>query len=223
MRSPVCSIIGLCNIAGLLSEGEPKELIERVVTTTIGMDKLLKKLSIISEINRPTNFSSISMTAEIEKVQQSFAKVILENRIEFVVNCPANLVIYSYPNLIQTIITNLTENALYYSSLEETTRPRVEITASVQDNSVVIQVSDNGMGVDRSIINRLFDMFFKGSEHSKGHGLGLYIVKKAVLALEGEITVESEQGSFTKFEVVLPLKPVPAGEMVDAQVEEVLQ
>jgi signal transduction histidine kinase len=223
MRSPVCSIIGLCNIASLLTEGEPKELIDRVVITTIGMDKLLKKLSIISEINRPSNFSSIPMTEVIENVQHSFAKVILENRIDFVVKCPADLVIYSYPNLIQTIVANLTENALYYSSLDETTRPRVEIVASVQDNSLHIQISDNGVGVDRTIINRLFDMFFKGSEYSKGHGLGLYIVKKAVLALEGEITAESEPGIFTKFEVILPLKPVPAGEVVDAQVEEVLQ
>jgi signal transduction histidine kinase len=223
MRSPVCSIIGLCNIASLLSEGEPKELIERVVTTTIGMDKLLKKLSIISEINRPSNFSSIAVAGVIEEVQHSFAKVILENRIEFIVSCPADLMIYSYPNLIQTIITNLTENALYYSSLKETTKPRVEVVASVQDNSLLIQVCDNGMGADHTIINRLFDMFFKGSEYSKGHGLGLYIVKKAVLALEGEVTAESEPGIFTKFEVVLPLKPAPASEVIDAQVEEVLQ
>ena len=58
LRSPICSIIGLCNIALHTSEGESKDLVQKVVLTTGIMDKLLKKLSIISEINQPTNFSS---------------------------------------------------------------------------------------------------------------------------------------------------------------------
>jgi len=48
-------------------------------------------------------------------------------------------------------------------------------------------------------------MFFKGTEQSRGHGLGLYIVQKAVQALSGAVTVESVPGTHTTFTVVLPL------------------
>jgi signal transduction histidine kinase len=208
LRSPVCSIIGLCNIALHMSNGESKDLVERVVITTTTMDKLLKKLSIISEINQPTNFSSITLLDSIENVQRSFAKVIKEQNITFSVDCPADLVIFSYPNLVETILSNLIENAFFYSVMRDAKNAQVELTASVKDDYVEISVYDNGIGVGEDISHRLFDMFFKGHEYSKGNGLGLYIVQKSVQALEGKIEVESVVGSFTRFIVQLPLKPV---------------
>jgi signal transduction histidine kinase len=209
MRSPVCSIIGLCNIASHLSQGEPKELIDRVVNTTMGMDKLLKKLSVISEINQPTGFTSITLLQAIEDIQHDLAKLNPGQKVNVEVDCPADLVVFSYPNLVHTILSNLIENGLFYSALENERAPVVRVNARITGEEVEIDVHDNGVGVDPSINHRLFDMFFKGTEKSKGHGLGLYIVSKAVQALDGKIEVESELGLYTKFRVVLPLKPLP--------------
>lgn len=222
MRSPVRSIIGLCNIAGQLSQGEPKELITRVVDTTMGMDKLLKKLSIISEINQPSGFSPIAIREVMEDIQHTFSKQIREQNIDFKMTCPPDLIIYSYPNLVQTILTNLFENALFYTTLKDMPQARVEFSAVVADNAVRMSVFDNGIGVDDTIRARLFDMFFKGHEYSKGNGLGLYIVQKAVQALEGEIEVESEPGQYARFTIILPLKSVPEGQEVPDASEVVL-
>jgi signal transduction histidine kinase len=208
LRSPVCSIIGLCNIALHMSNGESKDLVERVVITTTTMDRLLKKLSIISEINQPTNFSSITLLDSIENVRQTFSKVIQEQKITFSVDCPADLIIYSYPNLVETILSNLIENAFFYSVMRDAKNAQVELSASMKNEFVEISVYDNGIGVAEDISHRLFDMFFKGHENSKGNGLGLYIVQKSVQALEGKIEIESTVGSFTRFIVQLPLKPV---------------
>src|SRR4030095_6050127 len=117
LRSPVCSIIGLCNIALHMSDGESKDLVQKVVLTTGIMDKLLKKLSIISEINQPTNFSSVTLSELTESVKQNFDKTIADQNIKLTINCPSDLVIYSYPNLVETILSNLMENALFYSVL----------------------------------------------------------------------------------------------------------
>jgi signal transduction histidine kinase len=219
MRTPVRSILGLCNIAGIVSSGESKELVDRIAVTTGNMDKLLKKLSIISEINRPSNFSSITLSKVIERIQHSFEKVILEKKVEFVINCPDSLIIDSYPNLIETILTNVTENALYYGTMKDDVH-RVNISATIKDDSAVIQVYDNGIGVDASVKNRLFDMFFKGTELSQGNGLGLYIVQKAVQALEGGVTVESQLREYTRITIVLPLKtmtPTKEDELILAE------
>ncbi len=219
LRSPVCSIIGLCNIALSMSNGESKELVERVVFTTSTMDRLLKKLSIISEINQPTNLSSITLLDLVENVRESFSKTIDENKIEFKIDCPADLVFYSYPNLIETILSNLIENACVYSVMRNANDAKVELNASIKDNEVLISVYDNGLGVDDSISHKLFDMFFKGNENSKGHGLGLYIVQKSVQALGGRIDVESVSGAYARFVVRLPMKPIAFGKGADRTIE----
>lgn len=209
LRSPVCSIIGLCNIALHLSDGETKELVKKVASTTEGMDKLLKKLSIISETNQPTNYSSITLLDIVEDVQYKLTNTIKKTGIEFHADCPTDLTFYSYPNLIEVVITNLIENALFYSVMRDPVNARVEFKATIKDDQLEFSVYDNGIGVDSTIQPRLFDMFFKGHADSKGNGLGLYIVQKSVQTLEGSISVESEPGRYTKFIVNLPLTITP--------------
>lgn len=205
LRSPVCSIIGLCNIAMHMSDGESKDLVQKVVFTTSIMDKLLKKLSIISEINQPTNFSSITLLDLMEDVKALFAKTAAEQNIHLSIDCPADLVMYSYPSLIETILVNLIENAFFFGAMKDPDNVRVAVSASIRNDKVEIAVIDNGIGIDQAINGRVFDMFFKGHEQSKGSGLGLYIVQKAIQALEGDIEVESVVGKYTKFVVFLPL------------------
>jgi len=205
MRTPVRSIMGLCHIANLTVQGEIKEFVKRISETTASMDKLLKKLSTISEINHPSDYSPVSISESIEAVRESLKKDIEKNGVEFATHFNGNMVIESYPNLVRTIINNMIENAIYFSSLAGLP-PRVRMSADQHDGKLLIQVQDNGIGINESILPRVFDMFFKGTEQSKGHGLGLYIVQKAVYALHGTIAVESVPGTSTTFTVTLPVK-----------------
>jgi signal transduction histidine kinase len=65
-------------------------------------------------------------------------------------------------------------------------------------------VSDNGQGIDAAYHHRIFDMYFRANERSKGNGLGLYITKKAVEKLNGEISFESAAGHGCVFKVIVP-------------------
>ena len=67
-----------------------------------------------------------------------------------------------------------------------------------------IQVEDNGQGIATEYHNKIFDMFFRANEQSKGSGLGLYIVKEALMKLSGSIKLESTLGVGTTFTIVLP-------------------
>jgi signal transduction histidine kinase len=208
MRSPVRSIMGLCNIATQLVEGEAKELIHRVIATTMGMDKLLKKLSIISEINQPTDFAAIRLRETIEEVRRDLSAAI-PAQSGFILNCSSDIVIYSYRNLIHTILQNVIENGLIYGSLDNTKQPELQVDVEATDQNISITIIDNGIGFERSVKDKLFDMFFKGTEKSQGHGLGLYIVSKAIQALDGNIDVHSQQGVYTKFQILLPIHSHP--------------
>ena len=207
LRSPVCSIIGLCNIATHFSNGETRDILEKVVFTTSAMDRLLKKLQIISEINQPSNFSPVNVHELIETVLFGYQDTIRKSDINFVVNCPAHLRIQSYPTLIEAILSNLIENALFYTALKSPNDGRIEFTAAISDNHLHLTLHDNGIGIENKIRERVFDMFFKGHVFSKGNGLGLYIVQKSVQALQGNVAIESVPGQYSRFVVWIPLQP----------------
>ncbi len=210
LRSPVCSIIGLCNIATQVPGAEQQEIFEKAVYTAHTMDKLLKKLRIISEINQPGSYAPLSLFDMVNDIKNNFQPIISRYNIEFNIFCPGDLTFFSNRNLIEAILFNLIENALFYTSIKKNSEPRVEFRAALKGEHLEFMVYDNGIGVDPAINKRLFDMFFKGHEKSKGNGLGLYIVQKSVQAIKGNITFESEWHSFTKFEVKIPLLTTPA-------------
>ncbi len=67
-----------------------------------------------------------------------------------------------------------------------------------------IKVEDNGQGIATEYHTKIFEMFFRANEESKGSGLGLYIVKEALMKLSGTIRLESTVGVGTTFTIVLP-------------------
>jgi signal transduction histidine kinase len=68
----------------------------------------------------------------------------------------------------------------------------------------VLTFEDNGQGIDELYLQRIFEMYFRANEKSKGNGLGLYIVKKIVDKLRGTVSVKSQFGKGTLITVTLP-------------------
>jgi signal transduction histidine kinase len=105
-------------------------------------------------------------------------------------------------SIVNTILQNLIENAIKYSRSQAASLVRIAIF--LEANSVVIQVEDNGLGIDKVNHGNIFNMFFRGTHRSTGSGLGLYILKRAVERLNGNIEVESTLGEGSTFTVRLP-------------------
>jgi signal transduction histidine kinase len=174
-------------------------------TTAIRMDRMLKKLRVINEINQPSNYSLIRFSDRIEALNHEFAQVIMENNIEVIFDCPNDLTFHSYPALIDTILYNLFDNALFFSSIKTDNAPQVYIRANVENSKLVLSIQDNGIGIKEEIQIKLWDMFFVGNEYSKGNGLGLYLVSKSIQALRGSIDIETKPNVFTLFTVTIPV------------------
>jgi signal transduction histidine kinase len=212
LRGPICSIIGLCNIASRTVNSESLEIVQKTYNTAFAMDRMLKKLKVISEINHPSNFSVVMLDEYIRAIKQEFRKFVRDNSVVFRIDCPAAISFHSYPNLVEVILTNLVENALFFSTINNVKDSIVEIRAVHKKSFIEISVRDNGIGIEEEIQERIFDMFFIGSEFSHGNGLGLYIVRKAVHALQGELSVQSEKGKYTLITVRIPVQgamPIP--------------
>ena len=109
---------------------------------------------------------------------------------------------YSDRLRLKIIINNLLSNAIKYADLNKQ-KPFILIKSYQLKDNCVIEIEDNGIGIDKKICGRIFDMFFV-ADSNKGTGLGLYIVKEAAENIKGTITVESEVDIGSKFIVTFP-------------------
>lgn len=105
--------------------------------------------------------------------------------------------------MLHSILYNLVSNGIKYRSMER--KPEITIKSSSQPDSYQITVEDNGLGIDmESFGSKLFSLYKRFHLHTEGRGLGLFLVKLQVDALEGKIEVESEIEKGTKFTLTFP-------------------
>ncbi|MEJ7646395.1 MAG: HAMP domain-containing sensor histidine kinase [Chryseolinea sp.] len=204
LRSPICTIIGLCNLTLLAPHGD-HELINKISNTAIKMDGMLKKLRMISEVNHPSNYSAVDISKTLTDVTGFFSRLIGEKNVEVIIDNEVTEPFFCYPDLLEIILYNLLENALFFSSMTKEHHPKIHIMASLEDDNLFLSIYDNGIGIDEKIRIKLWDMFFVGHETSKGNGLGLYIVLKSVQSLNGKIDVKTETNTYTRFSVTIPV------------------
>lgn len=104
------------------------------------------------------------------------------------------------------VLFNLLDNAVKYKS--EDKQLELNITTKNKDNKLIICIADNGIGIKKENLKKIFDKFYRvhtGNRHDvKGFGLGLAYVKNVIDNLKGSIHAESELGKGTKFIITLP-------------------
>lgn len=185
--------------------------IERVVQKTSALTKQLLGFS------RPKSYAP--STVDLRDVLNDGCKIfkrLLPERISLSLEVPEEPVFASVDaGHIEQILLNLVVNAK--DALEKNENPRISIQLDIQEDAAsprsqyaLIQVKDNGVGIDARHITRIFDPFFTTKEADKGTGLGLSIVKSLTELNGGHITVDSTVGSGTTFSIWLPRLQNPA-------------
>ncbi len=119
---------------------------------------------------------------------------------------------------VEEVLTNLLDNAKKYS--DEGTD--IWIDTQVVDNHVVVSVIDQGEGIPRGELAKIFDKFHRvdrdDARQTYGHGLGLYISRKLLEAMGGDLWAESEPGKGSKFYFSLPMAGHHETPMIGASV-----
>ncbi len=98
--------------------------------------------------------------------------------------------------LIQEVIMNVLQNSL--DALKERENKKIKIFLKEEKDNIVLEIEDNGKGIESSIIDQIFDPFFTTKPVGEGTGLGLYVALGIMKNLNGDIKIKSEKGKFTR-------------------------
>jgi signal transduction histidine kinase len=101
------------------------------------------------------------------------------------------------------LFNNLISNAIKYHDMSKE-NPYIKVDVLVTANNALIEVEDNGLGIEEEFQSRIFDMFFRANKTVSGTGLGLFIVKGAIDKLKGTIKLKSKSKQGTTFVVDIP-------------------
>jgi len=142
----------------------------------------------------------------VEMVNNIFSdlKFASKDHIEFILEVKGADELVSDKSRINTLLKNLIGNSVKYRRTD-IPDPYVRVELAPLNNYYVIIVSDNGEGISPKNINKIFDMYYRGSRSSVGTGLGLYICKEILNKLNGAITVKSELGQGTTMTITIPI------------------
>ena len=174
------------------------------------VDKVLQ-LSVFdrTDTEGALKFSEVHANDIIAGVANTF-KLRIE-KYSGVIDCElkaSNDVIYVDEMQFTNVINNLLENALKYR--KESVAPHLLVsTRDLSKNRLEIRVRDNGIGIKKEDLKRIFEKFYRvstGNRHDvKGFGLGLAYVKKMLSLFNGEVAAESEFGKWTEIKMIIPL------------------
>lgn len=205
LRAPIASILGLANLARLeLKDSMALHYFEMVENRVRKMDNVIAD---ILQLARSTK-------ADLKMERVDFNKLLQDVVADIKFNSGAKAISLRYqpnPNYflqsdygqLRIILGNLIGNAVKYHFLQQAD-PYIAVRFIVLAYEIVIEVEDNGIGIDKEYHEKIFTMFYRASTQSEGTGLGLYIAMEAVSKLNGTIAVRSELGKGSVFTVRLP-------------------
>ncbi len=208
LRAPLRSIVGFAQI---LQEDYSRELspeaasyVSRMQGSAEKMDALVTGLLRYATIGRqPVALVPVSLDEVARSVLVLLEREIRERSAQ--VGIPERLpTVYGDATLLQLVLQNLIGNAIKF--VGPGVVPTVEITFRSEGPSVVLAVTDNGIGFPPEANSRIFGMFERFHPEHAGTGIGLALVKRAVNRMQGDIWIEpSPHGAGTRFNVRLML------------------
>jgi len=204
LRSPITSVKGLIEVAGyeknieqikhyltLMNKSLDKQ--DQFIRDIIDFSKNKRDHILLEEINLN---SLIDKALAFNQRHNHDGKPVAVNKEIHVSRIIGDVLRY------RIIFNNLISNAIRYRDPEKESFVSIK-TYSAKD-SLMIEVSDNGVGIKSDDLNRIFEMFYTIA-NNKGAGLGLYVTQQTVLKLRGTIKAESKIGIGSTFKVSIPL------------------
>ncbi|ELU5122595.1 PAS domain-containing protein [Listeria monocytogenes] len=214
LKTPVTALKGFAETlldGAMYDEVLLKKFLTIIKEESDRLHRLIMDILALSRIEQNPVAENVELVDADEVIEQS-ARTIFEMatekniRVTIPEKTSASVMIETDRDKLQQIVINLLSNAINYTPVDG----KVEVKLIEQEAEVIIEVTDNGIGIPAKDIDRVFERFYRvdkaRSRHSGGTGLGLSIVKHLVENCGGRIEVESQEEVGSTFRVTLPKK-----------------
>lgn len=193
-----------------------RKMTSLILTEALHLDFQLKNIFMAAAIEAgevAPSFYPADLSAIIRQVVTAYELDIARKSIRIRMNLPENQHLVTDPEKFELIFLNLFNNALLFTA-EGT---EICLSLSETDEGLVLEVEDQGPGINPDELTRIFDRFKrlenKINSINRGNGLGLCVIRSLTELMNGRMEVESEPGNGSVFKIFLPK---PADEMVHA-------
>ncbi|MBI3142353.1 MAG: HAMP domain-containing histidine kinase [Bacteroidetes bacterium] len=207
LRAPLTSDMGLVELVKL--EDNPNKLPGLYHMMEQSLKRLDRFIHDILDYSRNTRLKVVVGEVNLKHlVQDVFADLEFAygSRVEKIALDHGNPIAHTDKRRIMVVLNNLISNALKYGDPKKP-NPYVAVKTGVMNDRIIIEVADNGLGIESAHLGKVFQMFYRASIHSKGSGLGLYIVSESIKTLCGRIDMQSTTGMGTIVTVDIPNQP----------------
>ncbi|MFN3403193.1 MAG: sensor histidine kinase [Cytophagaceae bacterium] len=207
LKAPVSNIEGLLTtLYDSLGEirhkdDEVKLILDMMEQSVVRFKSTVTDLTEISKIQKEIleDVEEIDIVDVLEDVKIIIAESIKKNNASFNMNLECNSKIKFSRKNIKSILYNLVSNAIKYRHPDRA--PEVNIRLSENNGYTILSVTDNGLGLNKEDLSKIFIMFKRLHTHVEGSGVGLYIVKKIIENSGGKIEVQSSPDKGSTFTI----------------------
>jgi two-component system, OmpR family, manganese sensing sensor histidine kinase len=215
LRAPLAGILSHAQV-GLMEPIDPQEQHHRLAIISEvaeSMSLLVSQLLLLARHQgklAPDMLKPVDLVQIVQPLVDEYTLHVQQKQQTLVVDLPQmSLPVQAEPDLLRQAIANLLSNAHRYTPNHGT----IELRLMQINRWAVLQVKDNGIGIDASDLPRIFDRFYRAdqvrSRHTGGFGLGLAIARQIIETHGGDITVQSSPGKGSTFELKLPVQQMP--------------
>jgi signal transduction histidine kinase len=206
LRTPLLAIKGLVNLIDLY-QGDLNENEDFFKLIASSIDRMDNTIIEILDYSRNARLQVRPELVDLEKIIRN-----AYDDVRFYANHPVTLELFFQDGIrfesdryrLNTVIKNVIGNAVKYAD-ETKLNSYVRVNVFRSQLNLIIEISDNGIGIEASNLEKVFEMFFRASQKTTGTGLGLYISKEIMIKLNGSIKLESLVGQGTTTKISLPV------------------
>lgn len=187
----------------LINETDPEEranLINMLNESSDSLDETITHLNeVVSvKLNVLGKLEGVNVLETFDSVRKSIIAHLKENDVILNIQIPKELVVSAVPAYLESILLNLLTNSIKYSSPKR--RLVIDVKTKRERDKVVLAFSDNGLGIDmKRHRHKIFGMYKTFHKHKNSKGIGLFITKSQIEAMNGKIEVESSVDIGTTF------------------------
>ena len=205
LTAPLKSILGLVNISRLAHEpADVSHYLSRIEQSVHKLEIFISEVLDYSKNKRQEpDMEQIKLLELCTEIIQNIRNVEDFGNINIDLSNLRHQEIKQDKMRLSIILHNLLTNAIKFQKRIPEHQPYIRISTRKSFEKVIIEIEDNGEGIPPGVQDKIFNMFYRGTEKSSGSGLGLYIAKEAASRMQGNIYVQSEYGKGSVFIIEL--------------------